>query len=194
MTRCEKFYDKMKQLLNENNPEKLKEFCNKNQDTLNKIEQHLEFVEKINKVITESGNTLVLKPSVVPERATREIRSQPEKIQEKVIPKIIESVKKEEKVTTPQVKEWVNQEYKDQDIKRKEEIKEISKEVESEDVEECESGVCSVTEISLEEEFCPKCPAYLLQEDGTFCSIEGMIKCPVWAFIKYLEESGKKIV
>jgi len=104
MTRCEKFYEVMKRLLDEGDEKKLRDFCDKSSVALHQIQKHIEFMEK--NILSDSSLTKV-NVSSIPEFATRPIRSQPEKVQKKVISKIKKALKKGEKVKTPQVKKWI---------------------------------------------------------------------------------------
>jgi len=106
LTRCEEFFTKLEQLKAEGDEAKLREFCNKSYDMMQKLDSHITFMKK---VITDDNSTIVESPAVIPEGATRLIRSQSQEIQDQVIPKIKETLQKGEKVTAPQVKQWVDE-------------------------------------------------------------------------------------
>jgi len=162
LTRCEKFWEVVQRLEKESKDkkelkEKLQDFCGKSQNMLNKIVAHKDFVDEH----LQSGTNVL-----VSEGATREVRSEPQEIQDQVIPKIQEAVQKGEKVTTPIVKQWVN-EAKNPDFYNEP----IPK------LEECQEDVCPTCQpLSLKENFCPICPKT--------CDTSAT-NCPVIAFIKW---------
>ena len=165
MTRCKEFYEKLERLKAEGDEEKIKEFCDKSAVMLFQIEAHSEFMKK--KILPFTIVNGLKSVSVVPEGATRSLRSESETTQEQVIPKMREALEKGEEVTAPKVIQWIN-EAKNPDFYN------------APTPIECTENVCPTCtkESSLKEEFCPLCPKT--------CDSEAL-NCPITAFIKWKE-------
>lgn len=168
MTRCEKFYVKMKDLLETGNKKEMNEFCNKNYDTLHYIEKHMEFMEK---------HFRNRRMSDLSEFATRPLRKEPENIQRAVVKKIRKRLKKGERPTAQEVRQWIREEKGEPlELKEKAEIKLSTSIVGDLD--------------TLVDDFCPTCPTI---DDENYCGDEAEVGCPIMTFLVWLQEKKLKI-
>jgi glutamyl/glutaminyl-tRNA synthetase len=168
MTRCEKFYVRMRDLLETGDKKELNEFCNKNYDTLHYIEKHIEFMDNY----FPNRRT-----SDISEFATRPLRKEPENIQKAVVKKIEKQLKKKEKPTAKQVKQWIREEKGEPiELEEKAEIKLLTSIVDNLD--------------ALVDDFCPSCPTI---DDENYCGEEAEAGCPIMTFTVWLDEKGLKI-
>jgi len=168
MTRCEKFYVRMKDLLETGDKKALNEFCNKNYDTLHYIEKHIELMDKY----FPNRRT-----SDISEFATRPLRKEPENIQRAVVKKIEKQLKKGERPIAQQVKQWIREEKGEPIVlEEKAEIRLLTSIVDDLD--------------ALVDDFCPSCPTV---DDENYCGEEAEAGCPIMTFMVWLDEKGIKI-
>jgi hypothetical protein len=168
MTRCEKFYVRMKDLLETGDKKALNEFCNKNYDTLHYIEKHIELMDKY----FPNRRT-----SDISEFATRPLRKEPENIQRAVVKKIEKQLKKGERPFAQQVKQWIREEKGEPiELEEKAEIRLSTSIVDNLD--------------ALVDDFCPSCPTI---DDENYCGEEAEAGCPIMTFMVWLDEKGIKI-
>ena len=168
MTRCEKFYVNMRNLLENDDKKTLNDFCERNYDTIHYIEKHMEFMDKY----FPNRRT-----SDISEFATRPLRKQPENIQRAVVKKIEKQLKKGERPTAKEVKHWIREE-KGEPVKLEEKA-------------EIKLSTSIVDDLdALVDDFCPSCPAI---DDKTYCGEEAEAGCPIMTFMAWLDEKGLKI-
>ena len=168
MTRCEKFYVRMKDLLETGDKKALNEFCNKNYDTLHYIEKHIELMDKY----FPNRRT-----SDISEFATRPLRKEPENIQGAVVKKIEKQLKRGERPIAQQVKQWIREEK--------------GEPIELEEKAEIRLATSIVDDLdALVDDFCPSCPTI---DDENYCGEEAEAGCPIMTFMVWLDEKGLKI-
>ena len=168
MTRCEKFYVKMRDLLEADDKKALNEFCSKNYDTIHYIEKHMDFMDKY----FPNRQT-----SAISEFATRPLRKEPENIQRAVVEKLEKQLKKGGRPTAKEVKHWIREE-KGEPIKLEEKA-------------EMKLSTSIVEDLdALVDDFCPSCPAI---DDETYCGEEAEAGCPIMTFMVWLSEKRLKI-
>ena len=168
MTRCEKFYVRMKDLLETGDKKALNEFCNKNYDTIRYIEKHIEFMDKY----FPNRQT-----SDISEFATRPLRKEPENTQRAVVKKIEKQLKRGERPIAQQVKQWIREE-KGEPIELEEKV-------------EIRLSTSIVDDLdALVDGFCPSCPTI---DDKNYCGEEAEAGCPIMTFMVWLDEKGIKI-
>jgi len=168
MTRCEKFYVKMRDLLETDDKKALNEFCSKNYDTIHYIEKHMEFMDEY----FPNRRT-----SDISEFATRPLRKEPENIRKSVVGKLETQLKKGGRPTAKEVKQWIREE-KGEPIKLEEKAEMTLSTSIVEDLD------------ALVDDFCPSCPTI---DDENYCGEEAEAGCPIMTFMVWLGEKGLKI-
>jgi len=168
LTRCERFYTKMKQLLESGDQQALTDFCSKHSSTIFRIEKYIEFCEHHS-----------LPMGKVSERAVRQIEPLPKTVQRAVVKKIRKSLKKGKTPSYADVHSWATEEYSEKFHTKMKEATEVRRERKEQPSEDFKLLALKVSEV-----FCPKCPT---KKKG-ICNI-----CPVLYFWDFLKLNGLKI-
>lgn len=168
LTRCQRFYTKIKELLESGDEQALADFCSKHSSTIFRIEKYIDFCEQHS-----------LPMGKVSERAIRQLEPFPKAVQKTVVRKIRKSLKKGKAPSYADVRSWTTEEYsKKFHAKTGEstEVKRGRKEQPSEDFK--------LLALQVSQVFCPRCPT----ERKGICNI-----CPVLYFWDFLKLNGLKI-
>ena len=168
MTRCQRFYTKMKQLLESGDDQALTDFCEKHSSTIFRIEKYIEFCDEHS-----------LPMGKVSEKAIRQLQPFPKPVQKAVVKRIRKHLKKGKAPSYADVRIWAAEEYgkkTHRKMKERAEVKREGKEQPSEDFK--------LLALQVSEVFCPKCPTH----KKSVCNI-----CPVLYFWDFLKVNGLKI-
>ncbi len=168
MTRCERFYTKMKQLLESGDDQALTDFCEKHSSTIFRIEKYIEFCDKHS-----------LPMGKVSEKAIRQLQPFPNTVQKAVVKRIRKNLKKGKAPSYADVRTWATEEYGKKTHRKIKETAEVRREAKEQPSEDFKLLALQVSEV-----FCPKCPTH----KKSICNI-----CPVLYFWDFLKVNGLKI-
>ena len=168
MTRCQRFYTKMKQLLESGDEQALTDFCNKHSSTIFRIEKYIEFCE---------AHSLPM--GKVSEKAIRQLQPFPKAVQKAVVKKIRRKLKKGKAPSYADVRIWATEEYNKKSHGKMNELTEVRRERKEQPSEDFKLLALQVSEV-----FCPKCPTH----KKSICNV-----CPVLYFWDFLKLNGLEI-